>query len=76
MQWSFINLGMILDQFVGHTKRVCNLYVVDNILVSGSYDSTIRTWKINSDGFFDTVSTSEAEFVYKTSGPVSCIRPG
>ncbi len=47
VEWSFTNQGEILNQFLGHTKRVCNLYVDGNTLVSGSYDGTIRTWNIS-----------------------------
>jgi WD40 repeat protein len=31
---------------MGHTKRVTSLFMMNNLLVSGSYDSTIRTWNI------------------------------
>lgn len=67
MEWSFTNQGEILNQFIGHTKRVCNLFVMNNTLVSGSYDGTIRTWN---------VSNGESEAVYKTSGAVNCVRAG
>lgn len=47
VEWSFTNQGEILNQFIGHTKRVSNLFVFNNVLVSGSHDGTIRTWNIS-----------------------------
>lgn len=63
VEWSFTNQGEILNQFIGHTKRVCNLFVEDNMLVSGSYDSTIRTWNI-----------SVINFEFRQGSPKQCSR--
>lgn len=47
IQYNFTNESEILHRFSGHTKRVTGLFLMNkNTLVTGSYDSTIRTWNI------------------------------
>jgi WD40 repeat protein len=46
-QFHFTNESDIANHFIGHTKRVTSLFLMNkNILVTGSYDATIRTWNI------------------------------
>ena len=46
VEWSFSNQGEILNQYLGHKKRVSGLFVMGKWLVSGSHDGTIRTWQL------------------------------
>lgn len=68
-QWNFINQGEIVRNYVGHQKRVSSLALLEKkkMLVSCSHDATIRTWNIEN---------GEPISVYKTSGPVHCMRIG
>ena len=47
VHWNCTKEGEVLNEFIGHTKKVTNLYVEDDLLISGSYDGTIRTWKVS-----------------------------
>ena len=47
VNWNCTKEGEVLNEFIGHTKKVTNLFVDGNLLVSGSYDGTIRTWNIS-----------------------------
>lgn len=66
-QWSFASQGEIVRYYNGHQGRVSSLALLEKkkMLVSSSHDSTIRTWNIE---------TGEAISVYKTSGPVHCMK--
>ena len=50
------------------------MYVEGNHLISGSYDGTIRTWNVTVIVFFS--QNGESDTVYKTSGPVNCLKQG
>jgi WD40 repeat protein len=68
IQYQFVNESPIKHELLGHTKKVTDLFIMnDKFLVSGSYDSTIRVWNIE---------TGEAESVYKTSGAVNKVIAG
>lgn len=76
IQFNFSNQSEILNRFEGHTKRISSLFLINkNTLVTGSYDSTIRTWNIQVFNLF-TVQNGEPEAVYKTSGPANLVIPG
>ena len=32
----------------GHTKLIRSVFIKDNLIISGSYDNTIRIWDINT----------------------------
>lgn len=68
-QWSFANQGEIVRYYMGHGARVSSLALLESkkMLISCSHDATIRTWNIE---------TGEPISVYKTSGPVNCLRVG
>lgn len=46
VEWAFNNQGDILNQYLGHTKRVNGLFTMGKHLISGSNDGTIRVWQI------------------------------
>lgn len=68
-QWSFANQGEIVRTYLGHEKRISVLALIESkkMLVSCSHDATIRTWNIEN---------GESIAVYKTAGPVHCLRVG
>ena len=42
-----IESGTLVEQLQGHTGTVASLKFIDNVLYSGSFDTTVRRWNLN-----------------------------
>ena len=52
--WDKNTLGLI-DEFIGHEGPVLCLQFDEQIIISGSYDSTIRVWNLSSGEIINTL---------------------